>query len=344
MPTTLPATSSRRCLIPVLGNGSVQTISINADGVSRLELVYKDSAGFTGIEVECVPGTGTPTPITQTATPTPGQEVTPTPTATSGQEVTPTPTATPGQEATRPNSHADCYADDGSDGNPYSDPNARWNADRNSAGNRDASGGDGNGDPVRHGDPRHETPTPVGTPTGTPSEQTATPTPTPTPAGSTETPVAETETPTATPSPTATATETPPVVTPTETPQGTETPAGTPTATPVGVTPTATPEETATGTPVGETATPGPTATATATASPAASPSPSPAALVAPTPTPTPSPAALAAVRGPSAVPPTGGGWVPDDSPAGILLLLGAVFAVLGVTIAFAAFRSRPLS
>ncbi len=324
-------------VIPVLGNGSVQTVDINADGVSRLELVYKDSMGFTGPEVECVPGTGTPTPITETATPTatPGQEVTPTPTATPGEEVTQTPTATPGEEVTQTPT-----ATPGEEVTPTPTPTP-------------TPVGTPTGTPQGTETPTPvetatetpvgtETPTPVETPTGTPSEQTATPTPTPTPTGGpTETPV-ETETPTATPSPTATATATPPAETPTETPQGTETPVETPTATPLVETPTATPEETATETPVGETATPSPTATATATASPAATPSPSPVALVAPTPTPIPSPAALAAVRGPSAVPPTGGGWVPDDSPARILLLLGAVFAVFGATIAFAGFRSRP--
>jgi hypothetical protein len=322
--------------IPVLGNGSVQTVAINADGVSRLELVYKDSMGFTGPEVECVPGT--PTPITETATPTatPGQEVTPTPTATPGEEVTPTPTATPSEEFTPTPT-----ATPGEEVTPTPTPTPTPGGTPT-----ETPQGTETPTPVETATETPvgtETPTPAETPTGTPSEQTATPTPTPTPTGGpTETPV-ETETPTATPSPTATATATPPAETPTETPQGTETPVETPTATPLVETPTATPEETATETPAGETATPSPTATATATASPAATPSPSPLVLVAPTPTPTPSAAALAAVRGPSAVPPTGGGWVPDDSPAGILLLLGAAFAMLGGTIAFAAWRSRPL-
>lgn len=39
--------------IPQAGNGSVQQIEVNAAGVRRLELEYRDSAGFTGIEVDC---------------------------------------------------------------------------------------------------------------------------------------------------------------------------------------------------------------------------------------------------------------------------------------------------
>jgi len=279
-------------LIPVLGNGSVQTVDLNADGVSRLELVYRDSMGFTGIEVECVPGTGTPTPVGETATPTatPGEAVTPTPTATPGEEVTPTATATPTTALT-----------------PTPTPSAT---------------------------PAEETATP--TPSGTPAGETATPTPSATPAEETATP-----TPSATP---AEETATPPLETPTATPV-VETPTATPvvetpTATPVVETPTATPEETGTPTPLAETATP--TATASATASAAPTPTASPVGLGVATPTPTPSPGVLGAVQGPSAVPPTGGGWLPDDSPAGILLLLGAVFAVFGATIAFAAYQSRP--
>ena len=52
------------------GNGSVQTININADGVRRFEVVYGDSGGFTGIEVDCgQPGPCCPTPTTGTPTP-----------------------------------------------------------------------------------------------------------------------------------------------------------------------------------------------------------------------------------------------------------------------------------
>ena len=51
-----------KVMIPVAGNGSVQSIAVNADGVRRFELVYRDSAGFTGIEVECEQPGGGPTP------------------------------------------------------------------------------------------------------------------------------------------------------------------------------------------------------------------------------------------------------------------------------------------
>ena len=71
--------------IPQAGNASVQTIAVNADGVRRLEIVYGDSGGFTGIEVDC--------PQQPTASPT-GTAIarTPSPTA---QAETPTPTPTP---------------------------------------------------------------------------------------------------------------------------------------------------------------------------------------------------------------------------------------------------------
>jgi hypothetical protein len=41
----------------MMGNGSVQTVTLNADNVSRLEIDYGDSGGLTGIEVTCQ-GTG----------------------------------------------------------------------------------------------------------------------------------------------------------------------------------------------------------------------------------------------------------------------------------------------
>jgi hypothetical protein len=72
--------------IPIAGNGSVQTINVDADGVRRFEVVYGDSGGFTGIEVEC--------PQQQTATPPPPTEVPPTPTQPAETE-TPTPASTP---------------------------------------------------------------------------------------------------------------------------------------------------------------------------------------------------------------------------------------------------------
>jgi len=54
--------------VPQGANASVQTIEVNADGVRRLELVYQESGGFTGIEVVCEQATPTPAP---TAPPTP---------------------------------------------------------------------------------------------------------------------------------------------------------------------------------------------------------------------------------------------------------------------------------
>ena len=197
--------------IPVLDNGSVQTVVINADGVSRLELVYKDSMGFTGPEVECVPGTSTPTPVGETATPTatPGEEVTPT--ATPGEEVTPTPTATPTTALTATPTPTQTPA-----GTPTETPSGETETPT----------------PVETATETPigtETPTPVGTATETPAGETATPTdtPTPTPVGTaTETPV---DTPTPTPLPTATT----PEETATETPSAeTETPTATPSPSP----------------------------------------------------------------------------------------------------------------
>jgi len=54
--------------VPQGANASVQSIEVNADGVRRLELVYQESGGFTGIEVVCEQATPTPAP---TAPPTP---------------------------------------------------------------------------------------------------------------------------------------------------------------------------------------------------------------------------------------------------------------------------------
>jgi len=80
--------------IPIAGNGSVQEIAVNADGVRRFELVYRDSAGFTGIEVECQQPGWTPTatpagPGAGTPTPAAGGQATPTPGA-AGQTTSPT--------------------------------------------------------------------------------------------------------------------------------------------------------------------------------------------------------------------------------------------------------------
>jgi hypothetical protein len=41
--------------IPVGGEGNVQTIELNADGVRRLEITYRDSAGVTKIDLACPP-------------------------------------------------------------------------------------------------------------------------------------------------------------------------------------------------------------------------------------------------------------------------------------------------
>jgi len=74
--------------IPVAENGSVQTIDVDADNVSRLEIDYRDSAGLTGIEVGCpeaIPVTATPTPVVG------GVSATPSPPDQPGQPVADTP-------------------------------------------------------------------------------------------------------------------------------------------------------------------------------------------------------------------------------------------------------------
>ena len=95
----------KQAAISPAGNGSVQTIAIDADGVRRFEVVYGDSGGFTGIEVDCgQPGpTPTPTAVPATAAPTsppdtPSPEAgTPTPTEAAA---TPTPAPTESAAAT----------------------------------------------------------------------------------------------------------------------------------------------------------------------------------------------------------------------------------------------------
>ena len=93
----------KQVAISPAGNGSVQTIAINADGVRRFEVVYGDSGGFTGIEVDCGQPSPTPIPTAVTETPTPTTPVeTPTP-AVGTPTATPapgTPTATPTESAT----------------------------------------------------------------------------------------------------------------------------------------------------------------------------------------------------------------------------------------------------
>ena len=79
----------KQAAISPAGNGSVQTIAVNADGVRRFEVVYGDSGGFTGIELDC--GQPIPTPIVtagaQTAAPTATAGAAPAPAAAA---VTPT--------------------------------------------------------------------------------------------------------------------------------------------------------------------------------------------------------------------------------------------------------------
>ena len=88
-----------KVLIPVAANGSVQTVNVGANGVRRFELVYRDSGGFTGIEVMC-PAAATPTdtPAGGGATATP-PGATATPVLGAGQS---TPTARPTAAAATP--------------------------------------------------------------------------------------------------------------------------------------------------------------------------------------------------------------------------------------------------
>lgn len=44
-----------RVPIPIGTDGNVQTIEVNAEGVRRLEITYRDSAGVTDIDLECPP-------------------------------------------------------------------------------------------------------------------------------------------------------------------------------------------------------------------------------------------------------------------------------------------------
>jgi len=65
--------------VPLGANASVQKIAINADGVRKLQFVYHESGGFSGIEVDCAQSTPTPTSTAPAATPT--QSPSPVPTA-----------------------------------------------------------------------------------------------------------------------------------------------------------------------------------------------------------------------------------------------------------------------
>jgi Ca2+-binding RTX toxin-like protein len=55
--------------IPILADGAAQTVTLNASGVRRLEIVYRDAAGVTDIEINCPAGPA-PTP-SPTPSPTP---------------------------------------------------------------------------------------------------------------------------------------------------------------------------------------------------------------------------------------------------------------------------------
>jgi len=98
----------KQVAIPLSTDGSVQTIVVDADNVSGFEIVYRDSAGLTGIEV-CPPeATPTPSPspsptaspalaptaspaLAPTASPTPAPTASPTPAPTPSPAVAPTP-------------------------------------------------------------------------------------------------------------------------------------------------------------------------------------------------------------------------------------------------------------
>jgi hypothetical protein len=82
--------------IPLAGNGSVQPINVDADNVSRLEIVYRDSGALTGIEVGCsAPPTPSPTPLATSSPPSPSPSATPDPTPTATAVVILPETATP---------------------------------------------------------------------------------------------------------------------------------------------------------------------------------------------------------------------------------------------------------
>ena len=175
-----------KVFIPVVAGGSVLTVNVNAAGVTRLVLDYRDSGGITPPEIECPPPT--PTPPQQTPTPAPPVE-----TATPPVE-TPTPpveTPTPPVETQTP------PVETGTPTPPVETPTPTPT-------------------PTTPG----ETPTP--TPTPTPPGETPTLTPTPTPPVETPTPTPTPTSPVETPTPTPT--PTPPVATETPTPVETGTP------------------------------------------------------------------------------------------------------------------------
>jgi hypothetical protein len=90
-----------------MGNASVQTVTLNADNVRRLEIVYPDSGALTGIEVTCQavagatadpttdPGSGSPTNAPSTA----GQQQ-------SGEAAGPTPQTAVAAAVARPQPQA----------------------------------------------------------------------------------------------------------------------------------------------------------------------------------------------------------------------------------------------
>ena len=80
-----------KVFIPIAAGGSVLTVNVNAAGVTRFVLDYRDSGGITPPEIECPPGTPTPPPV---ETPTPPVE-TPTPPVATLTPPVETPTPTP---------------------------------------------------------------------------------------------------------------------------------------------------------------------------------------------------------------------------------------------------------
>ena len=82
--------------IPNFADGNVQTVVLDASGVRRLEISYRDSGGVTDIDIDCPAGaTATPTATSAPTVPTP----TPTPT---NAPTAPTPTPTPAPSGSTP--------------------------------------------------------------------------------------------------------------------------------------------------------------------------------------------------------------------------------------------------
>jgi Ca2+-binding RTX toxin-like protein len=88
--------------IPILADGAAQTITLNASGVRRLEIVYRDAAGVTDIEIKCPAGGPVPTP---SPTPAPTPPTTPVPTP--PPSPTPQPALCQGVPVTIPGTNGD---------------------------------------------------------------------------------------------------------------------------------------------------------------------------------------------------------------------------------------------